>query len=97
MVPRSERKKDLYELLKNEDGDLPYGCNVNEQNVLRVLLEIEANGEIDEDLTRWLEQWMVFNKAINEFESQRYKNRILKVHDQIKGVLQRAIKPKIFT
>ena len=86
-------KKRLYELLKNRDDDLPYCCDVNEQHVLDALTEVEKYDDIDEDLTKWLEQWMVFNHALNEFEPQEYINQVAKIYVAIKAILARAIKP----
>tara|TARA_B100000787_G_C16196183_1_gene301025 strand:- start:33 stop:368 length:336 start_codon:yes stop_codon:yes gene_type:complete len=87
-------KKRLYELLKNRDDDLPYCSNVNEQFVLEALLEIEEHDDIDEELKKWLEQWMVFNRKMNEFESQEYMDWMVGIYRNIRNVLSRAIENK---
>lgn len=77
----------LYKLLENEDGDLPFSCNVNEQLVLQCVEAIHAHEHIDVDLKKMLKQWILFNKGINEYEEEPYTTWVHQIYSKIVTIL----------
>lgn len=84
------QKQRMYKLLKNHDNDLPYCCNVNEQRVLDILRDIEAQDGIDEDMRKYIEQWILFNKALNEYEIESYLVWVACIYSDIAQILSQC-------
>lgn len=74
-------------LAPNFQDDLPFRTNLNEQMILDAL---KKEKHVSADMKKKVEQWMNFNKGMNQHEEEPYQTWVAIVYSKMRVLLDDA-------